>query len=52
MLNGAAANLLVASIAFLLIFSFRDTIRGIGEFFDIRAIRRLFRKPLVIATQA
>ena len=51
MLNGAAANLLVVSIVFLLvfclIFSFRDTIQGIGEFFDIRAIRRLLRKPLV-----
>jgi len=41
--NGAAANLLFASIVFLLVFSlvfsFRDTIRGIGEFFDVRAIR-------------
>lgn len=51
-LNGPAANYLLASIVFLLvfslIFSFRDTIRALAEFFDIRAIRRLLRKPLAI----
>ena len=52
-LNGPAANYLLACIVFLLvfslIFSFRDTIRALAEFFDIRAIRRLFRKPLATA---
>ena len=51
-LNGPAANYLVACIAFLLafslIFSFRDTVRALAEFFDVRAIRRLFRKPLTV----
>lgn len=49
-LNGAAANYLVATMAFLLafslLFSFRDTLRALAEFFDIRAIRRVVRQPL------
>ena len=53
-LNGPAASYLLASIVFLLafslIFSFRDTSRALAEFFDIRAIRRLFRSPLAIVS--
>lgn len=47
--NGPAVTCLMVSIAvllaFSLVFSFRDTVRALAEFFDIRAIRRLFRKP-------
>ncbi len=52
-LNGPAANYLVVVIgsllAFSLIFSFRDTIRALAEFFDIRAIRRVFREGPAVA---
>jgi hypothetical protein len=40
-----AAVAIVLVLIFALAFSFRDTIRGVGEFFDIRAVRRLLRQP-------
>lgn len=40
--------IIVFLLVFSLVFSFRDTIRALAEFFDIRAIRRLLRKPLAI----
>lgn len=35
-------------LAFSLIFAFRDTLRALAEFFDIRAIRRVFRNSWAI----
>ena len=44
---GAAVLVISLAIVLLfgLIFAFRDTVRGIVEFFDLRAIRRFFRRP-------
>ena len=40
-----AAVAIVVVLLFALAFSFRDTIRGVAEFFDIRAVRRFLRRP-------
>lgn len=43
---------IVIVLLFALAFSFRDTIRGVAEFFDIRAVRRFLRRPWRAAVTA
>ncbi len=52
-LTGPGATMLLAALAvvllFALAFSFRDTLRGFAEFFDLRAVRRFVRRPRQVA---
>jgi mannose/fructose/N-acetylgalactosamine-specific phosphotransferase system component IIC len=36
---------IVIVLVFALVFSFRDTVRSVAEFFDVRAIRLFLRRP-------
>ncbi len=48
-LTGPDATMVLVAIAIVLLFafafSFRDTVRGMAEFFDVRALRRFRRRP-------